>query len=123
MARKQHSSNTIVGLDIGTSKIAAAIMDIISNFLNSKKIKTSLIRFCGLDGTNSMSSERCGLQHLIKHSSPHAEYINCCNHKLPLCFVHLLKEFPSLVSLDAMLLPVWKLFKYSTVKKEVFNDM
>ena len=70
-----------------------------------------------------MSSERCGLQHFIKHSSPHAEYINCCYHELTLCFVNLLKEFPSLVSLDTMLLSVWKLFKYSTIKKEVFNDM
>ena len=76
-----------------------------------------------MDGTNSMSSELCGLQRLIKHSSPHAEYINCSNHRLALCFVHLIKEFPSLVSLDTMLLSVWKLFKYSTIKKEVFNDM
>ena len=76
-----------------------------------------------MDGTNLMSSERCSLQHLIKHSSPHAEYINCHNHWLALCFVHLLKEFPSLVSLDTILLSVWKLFKYSIIKKEVFNDM
>ena len=108
---------------IAISKTAAAIMDIISNFLISKEIQPSYIWFCGLDGTNSKSSESCGLQHLFKHSSPHAEYINCRNHQLALCFVHLLKEFPSLLSLDTMLLFVWKLFKYSTIKKEVFNDM
>ena len=60
---------------IAISKTAAAIMDIISNFLISKEIQPSYIRFCGLDGTNSMSSERCSLQRLIKHSSLHAEYI------------------------------------------------
>ena len=60
---------------------------------------------------------------VCRYSLPHAEYINCLNHQLALRFVHLLKEFPSLVSLDAMLLSVWKLFKYSTIKKEVFNDM
>ena len=65
----------------------------------------------------------CGLQRLIKHSSPHAENINCCNYRLALSFVPLLKEFPSLVPLDTILLSVWKLFKYSTIKKEVFNDM
>ena len=59
---------------IAISKTAGVIMDIISNFLISKEIKPYM-RFCGLDGTNSMSSERCGLQCLIKHSSPHAEYI------------------------------------------------
>ena len=49
--------------------------DVISNFLISKGIPPSYMRFCGLDGTDSMSSERCGLHRLIKHSSPHAEYI------------------------------------------------
>ena len=54
---------------IAISRTAAAIMDIISKFLISKEIQPSYIRFCGLDGTNSISSERCGLQRLIKHSS------------------------------------------------------
>ena len=101
---------------------AAAIMDITSNFLISKEIQPYK-RFCGLDGSNSISSKRCSLQCLIKHSLPHAEYINCRNHQLALSFAHLLKESPSLISLDTMLLSVWKLFKYSTIKKEVFNDM
>ena len=92
---------------IAISKTAAIIMDIISNFLISKEMQPYYIRFCGLDGTNSMSSEHCCLQHLIKHSSSHAEYINCCNHQLALCFFHLLKEFPSLVSLDASLF-IWR---------------
>ena len=67
---------------IAISKTTAAIMDIISKFLISKEIQPSYIQFCGLDGTNSMRSERCGLQSLIKHSLPHAEYTNCCNHVL-----------------------------------------
>ena len=108
---------------IAISKTAAAIMDITSNFLISKEIQPSYIQFCGLDGTNSISSEHGDLQCLIKHSSQHAEYINCCNHRLALCFAHLLEEFPSLISLDTMLLSIWKLFKYSTMKKEIFNDM
>ena len=108
---------------IAISKTTAAIMDIICKFLISKEMQPSYIRFCGLDGTNNMNSECCGLQGLIKHSSPHAQYINSCNHQLALCFVHLLKEFPSLVSLDTMFLSVWKLCKYSTIKKENFNDM
>ena len=67
---------------IAISKTAAAIMDIISNFLISRGIQPSYIRFCS-----------CGLQCLIKHFSPYAEYNNCCNHQLALCFVHILKEF------------------------------
>ena len=98
-------------------------MEIVVTFLQSKKIECSYIGFCGLDGTNSMSSERCGLQRLIRHSSLHSQYINCRNHRLALCFVHLLKEFPHLMACDAMLLSVWKMFKYSTIKNEVFADM
>ena len=124
MGRDHRSIERFLGITrIAISKTAAVIMDIISNFLISKEIQPSYIRLCGLDGTNSMSSKRSGLQRLIKHSSPHAEYINCRNRRLALCFVHLLKEFPSLVPLDTMLLSVWKLFKYSTIKKDVFNDM
>ena len=46
-------------------KTAGTIMDIISKFLISKEIQPYL-RFCGLNRTNSVSSERRGLQHLIK---------------------------------------------------------
>ena len=107
---------------IAILKTAAAIMDTISNFLISKG-KQPHTQFCGLNRTNSMSSERCGLQHLIEYSLPHAEYINCHNHRLALGFVHVVKEFPSLVSLDTILLSVWKLVKYSTINKEVFSNM
>ena len=108
---------------IAISKTAAAIMGNISNFLISKDMQTSYLQFCDLDGTNSMSNKRCGLQCLIKHSLPHAEYINCHGHQLALCSIHLLKELPSLVSLDTMLLSLWNLVKNSMFKKEVFNYM
>ena len=78
-------------------------MDIISKFLISKEIQPYL-RFCGLNRTNSVSSERRDLQHLIKYSLPYAEYTNCHNHLVALGFVHLLKEFPSLVLFGTMLL-------------------
>ena len=78
---------------IAISKTAAAIVDIISNFLFSKEIQPSYIRLCGLDGTNSISHEPCSLQCFIKHSSPHAEYINCLNHQLSLCFVHFFHSY------------------------------
>ena len=51
---------------IAISKTAATIMDIISNFLISKEMQLSYIRFCGLNEANSVSSECCGLQRLIK---------------------------------------------------------
>lgn len=37
-------------------------------------------------------------------------------------FVHLIKEFKVLEDIDALLLNLWKLFKYSSVKASVFEQ-
>ena len=59
--------------------------------MGAKGLDSSLIRFSGLDGTNAMSGERKGLQQLIWHTSPYANCLNCKNHRLVLCLVHLPK--------------------------------
>ena len=41
-----------------------------------------------------------------------AMWIDCGNHKLPLCFKHLLKEFPCVAEFDIALLSFWKYFHY-----------
>ena len=87
-----------------------------------KKIDKTKIRFSGLDGTNAMSGERKGLQRRIRHVSPFAVYMNCCNHCLALCLVHLLKSYSELESLDELLLSLWKLFEYSSVKQAIFEN-
>ena len=69
-----------------------------------------------------MSGERKGLQRRIRHVSPFAVYMNCCNHRLALCLVHLLKSYSELESLDKLLLSLWKLFEYSIVKQAVFEN-
>ena len=68
-----------------------------------------------------MSGEVSGLQTRLRHLSPHANYINCWNHRLHLIFVHLLKENESLSNVDTHLLLVWKMMKYSSVKCAVSN--
>ena len=87
-----------------------------------KKIDKTKIRFSGLDGTNAMSGERKGLQRRIRHVSPFAVYMNCRNHHLALCLVHLLKSYSELDSLGKLLLSLWKLFGYSSVKQAVFEN-
>ena len=52
---------------IAISKTAAAIMDITNNFLILKEVQPFYVRFCGLDGTNSISSERCGLHNALSN--------------------------------------------------------
>ena len=64
-----------------------------------KYINKSLIRFSGVDGTNAMSGKQNGMQRKIQHVPPYALYINCCNHILALCLVHLIKEYRELQSI------------------------
>ena len=79
------------------------------------------MRFSGLDGTNSMNGEITGLQRRLRHLSPHMKYINCQNDRLALVFVHLLKEFKGFQDVDQLLLNLWKMLKYSSVKFFVFE--
>jgi hypothetical protein len=104
------------------SKKAIDLHETIMQLLTEKGIDSGFIRFSGLDGTNAMSGERKGLQRLIRHTSPHSMYINCRNHRLALCLVHLIPKYPKLKELDALLISLWKTFKFSTIKQAVFEN-
>ena len=69
-------------------------------------------RFFMMDTTNVNSGEKKGLKRLLKHLIPMASWIGCGNHKVALCFKHLLPEFKSVFSADATLLVLWKFFHY-----------
>ena len=107
---------------LGTSKTSAAIMSELEEMFMDKKIDKTMIRFSGLDGTNAMSGAQKGLQRRLQHVSPYALYLNCRNHRLALCLVHLLKQYKELEVLDVLLLSLWKIFKFSTVKQAVFEN-
>ena len=62
--------------------------------------------------TNVNSGERNGLKRLLKHLIPLASWIGCGNHKVALCFKHLLPEFKSVFSADAALLALSKFFYF-----------
>ena len=69
-------------------------------------------RFFMMDTTNVNSSERNGLKQLLKHLIILASWIGCGNHKVAFCFKHLLPEFKSVFSADAVLLALWKFFHF-----------
>ena len=45
------------------SKKATDLNDVVMRLLASKGLDSTLIRFCGMDGTNAISGQRKGLQH------------------------------------------------------------
>lgn len=64
-----------------------------------------------------------GLQRRIRHESPFALYVNCRNHRLALCLVHLIKKYPVLQEIDSLLISLWKLFEFSPQKMAVFKNI
>ena len=82
--------------------------------------------FSVLDGTNSMSGKKNGLQRRIRNYSPFNIYINCRNHCLALCLPHLMKDqyLGELLSdFDALLSGLWKTFHYSPKKSSILESM
>ncbi|XP_033744317.1 E3 SUMO-protein ligase KIAA1586-like [Pecten maximus] len=127
MARFAQADQTVkthflgfVQLEKGT---AEAIMEAIQGFLIAKDIDIANIRFMGFDGCNTMSGIQKDLQRRIRHVSPFAVYINCRNHRLALCLVHLIKQFPLLQDVDSTLLSLWKMFEFSPQKTAVFKHV
>ena len=108
---------------LSISKTAEALMNELEQMFTDKNIDKTRIRFSGLDGTNAMSGEQKGLQRRIRHVSPYALYMNCRNHRLALCLVHLFKKYDDLISVDAVLLSIWKIFHLSSIKQAVFENV
>lgn len=64
-----------------------------------------------------------GLQKRVRHMSPHSLYVNCRNHRLALCFTHLLKKNATLSDVEGVLVSIWKLFHFSAKRHAVFQQM
>ena len=109
-------------VQLTTSKKAADLHDVIMSLLASKGLDSTLIHFCGMDGTNAMSDKRKGLQHRTHHISPHSIYINCNNYRLALCLNHMIPRYHTLVKFNGMLLSIWKLFHYSSIQQTIFEQ-
>ena len=77
--------------------------------------------FNRFDGTNTMRVEITGLQRRFCHLAPQSKYLNCHNHGLALVFVHLIPKYQAPVDAGAVILTVWKIMKYSSVKAAVFT--
>ena len=106
---------------LAKSKKAEDLHDIMK-LLEAKGLDSPLIRFSGLDGTNAMSGECKGLQWLIRHASPYAQYLNCKNYRLAMCLVHLIPKYQKMTELIGLLISLWKTFKYSSIKQSVFQQ-
>ena len=97
---------------VQTHLSAANILEAMKIYLEGLNVSLRNGRFFCMDTTNVNSGERGGLKRLLKHAVPLATWVGCGNHKVALCFKHLLKDFPDVFSADATLLALWKYFHY-----------
>ena len=65
-----------------------------------------------MDTTNVNSGEKKRSKRLLQHEVPLLVWIGCGNHRLALCFKHLMGEYTNINNADATLLASWKYFQY-----------
>ena len=97
---------------VGTELSAPNIMKALIKFFDKMNIPITQAHFSCMGNTNVNSGSRGGLKRYILHEILMALWVGYGNHKLALCFKHLLKEFPCIAEFDLMLLSLWKYFHY-----------
>ena len=100
-------------------------MDDIQMFFTAKSLRIDTILCSVLDGTNSMSGGKNGLQRRIRYYPPFSIYINCRNHRLALCLPHLMKDIclgGVMNDYDTLLLGLWKIFHFSPKRSLIFES-
>lgn len=96
---------------------AKALMNALNVFLLAKGLDITKAYLVAFDGCNTMSGCVKVVQRQFKHQSLYCEYVNCRNHKLALCFKHLMKKYPILEELDSCLVAFSKLFDKSAMRQ------
>lgn len=92
-------------LDLGE---AQTIFKTVFECLEKNKIEIAHIRFAGKQN--------------LPEAIPYLQYIHCRNHRLALCFVHLIPQFPNFENFDSLLLNL-HLLQNSSVKQFIFEEV
>ena len=76
-----------------------------------------------MDGCSTMSGAYNGVCSYFEQSCGHLVYIHCRNHRLALCFAHLLPRYEEFKEFDALLLNLYLIMKHSNVKTAIFEEV
>ena len=102
---------------------AETIFESVSDCLRENELDIKHTRFAGMDGCSTMAGEHAGLKQLLAAATYHFVYIHCQNHRLALCFAHLIPKFPDFENFDSLLLNLYLLMKNSSVKQSIFEEI
>ena len=86
---------------VGATSVLQTFFGALNKYLQEMNISLSNGRFFCMDTTNVNSDKQSGLKQLLKHAAPLGNWVGYGNHKVALCFRHLLNNFPNVLSVDA----------------------
>ena len=99
------------------------IFESVSDWLRENELDIKCTRFASMDGCSTMAGEHAGVKQLLAAATYHFVYIHCQNHRLALCFAHLIPKFPDFENFDSLLLNLYLLMKKGSVKQSIFKEI
>ena len=100
---------------------ASTIFKSVEDFCKTNEIPLCNARFSGMDGCSTMSGVHEGVQAHFKRNCGHNIYCHCRNHRLALCFTHLIPQYPLFKFYDSLLLNRFLLFNHRSEKTVIFQ--
>ena len=102
---------------------ALSIFTAVYDYLKNNNIDMTRVRFSGMDGCSTMLGEHNGVTVHFKENCSHHSSIHCRNHRLALCFSHLIPFYKQFENFDGLLLNLYLMLKNSTVKTSIFEEV
>ena len=99
------------------------IFETIIDFFEKNDVDLKHTRFAGMDGCTVMAGEHNGLKSQIEEVVTCLIYLHCHNHRLALCFAHLIPQFKEFENFDVLLLNLYLLLENSNVKQSIFEEV
>ena len=94
---------------------ANTIFSAVYGYLKKHKLDINRVCFSGMDGCSTMMGDHNGVQAHFRKNCSHHSSIHCRNHRLALCFPHLLPWYKEFENFDGLLLNVYLLLKNSVL--------
>ena len=97
-------------------------MHSLKKYFEDASINIKQARFACMDTTNVNSGKKGGLKRYLANEVPLLNWVGCGNHKLALCFKHLLPKYQTVFATDAFLEALWKFFKYRPLAMNLLDQ-
>ena len=102
---------------------AETIFSEVETYLRDIDLDLKKINFAGMNGCSTMAGDHNGVKVYFDKSTSHFTFIHCRNHRLALCFAHLIPKFDEFKGFDSLLLNLYLLLKNSSVKQSIFEEV